>query len=890
MQDGKRISDIFFQIKYKPKEYDSQSIRIFGKNFVNTNKNKCKIIYNNKIYELKEYFEEIDINYNNNENQIKLKLKIFNNIINMSYMFCECNTLLSLQYLSKSRASKNLKKERVNYSDRYDLIYSSIEDPNFDFYKKDGKENIYSGCDQELISSLSSIKSKNDDSNINYQRNLITIKNALSFFFHSNDIYLSNKNKEKKDIKLISNGQIDNNPNLNDIVDEINEISKQKPISSLTKRNKSNIKEKNDGILENNLLPFTINLNIIDLGHIFEGCNSLISLLDISKWNTSSVKSMNSIFSRCKSLKSLPDISKWNTEKVRDMESMFFDCNSLISLPDISKWNTENVINMGCMFCDCNSFELLPDLSKFNTTNCYNMESLFNRCNSLLSLPNISKWNTSNVINMSYMFQECKLLKTLPDISEWNTSNVIDFSYMFDKCISLLSLPDISKWNTSIVLSMRNLFSECNSIIFLPDISKWNTEFVTDFSFMFSECSSLISVPDISKWNTENVSNFNCMFSGCISLKSLPEITKWNFTNAEEMKNIFKGCKSLISLPDISKCRDFYLFRNLAIATGKYSLIIQSKKWNYNNINLNHNDNNFRRNVPIKPIYINIIYKTKENKEDNIKLFGENFIKNNKDKCKIIYNDKEYEIKQYFYDFENNYKYPGKIKLKLKIFATIINMSSMFDGCDTLLSFQDILQNNEPLNKEQIASISLSYNEKKDITNALGGVDIFSKDNPLSSLINSKVTNVSQMFSGCKSLISLPDISKWNTENIIDMSYMFYDCNSLISLPDISKWNTENVTNMDRMFCECHSLISLPNISNWKTGKVTHMISVFSFCISLNSLPDLSKWNISNVTNMSWMFSGCLSLTSLPNFSKWDNFKVDDKFNMFLGCFNCLNN
>ena len=39
----------------------------------------------------------------------------------------------------------------------------------------------------------------------------------------------------------------------------------------------------------------------------------------------------------------------------------------------------------------------------------------------------------------------------------------------------------------------------------------------------------------------------------------------------------------------------------------------------------------------------------------------------------------------------------------------------------------------------------------------------------------------------CKSLISLPDISKWNTKDVTDMSYMFYNCSSLSSLPDISK-------------------------------------------------------------------------------------------------------
>ena len=48
------------------------------------------------------------------------------------------------------------------------------------------------------------------------------------------------------------------------------------------------------------------------------------------------------------------------------------------------------------------------------------------------------------------------------------------------------------------------------------------------------------------------------------------------------------------------------------------------------------------------------------------------------------------------------------------------------------------------------------------------------------------------MFKGCSSLLSLPDISKWNINNITDMNNMFEGCSSLLSLPDISKWNTNN--------------------------------------------------------------------------------------------------
>ena len=49
------------------------------------------------------------------------------------------------------------------------------------------------------------------------------------------------------------------------------------------------------------------------------------------------------------------------------------------------------------------------------------------------------------------------------------------------------------------------------------------------------------------------------------------------------------------------------------------------------------------------------------------------------------------------------------------------------------------------------------------------------------------------LFSCCKSLIYLPDISKWNTNKVKMMTYIFCDWSSFKSLLDISKWNTSNI-------------------------------------------------------------------------------------------------
>jgi len=209
------------------------------------------------------------------------------------------------------------------------------------------------------------------------------------------------------------------------------------------------------------------------------------NILKIKLIGINNVTDMSWMFFDCSSLISLPDISKWNTNNVKDMYYMFYNCSSLISLPAISKWNTNNVTNMSAMFDDCSSLISLPDISKWNTNNVTNMSLMFSNCSSLISLPDISKWNINNDTNMSAMFDYCSSLISLPDISKWNINNDTNMSYMFYNCSSLISLPDISKWNINNDTNMYEMFSNCSSLIYLPDLSKRNTNNVPDMCVMF---------------------------------------------------------------------------------------------------------------------------------------------------------------------------------------------------------------------------------------------------------------------------------------------------------------------------------------------------------------------------------------------------------------------
>ena len=81
------------------------------------------------------------------------------------------------------------------------------------------------------------------------------------------------------------------------------------------------------------------------------------------------------------------------------------------------------------------------------------------------------------------------------------------------------------------------------------------------------------------------------------------------------------------------------------------------------------------------------------------------------------------------------------------------------------------------------------------------------------------------------------------------MSFIFFNCYSLSSLPDISKWNINNVIRLNCTFSRCVSLLSMPDITKWKTKNLEEMFFIFSDCLNLLSLPDITQWNNYNEDN-----------------------------------------
>ena len=113
MSEDSRKDNNEIELVYKPKE-NVENMRIFGGSFVHNNKNKCHLIYKDKKYDLKEYFNEIDEDYNNKD-IISIKLTGVNNIIYMINMFTDCNSIISLPDISNLNTS-NVKKMNYMFS------------------------------------------------------------------------------------------------------------------------------------------------------------------------------------------------------------------------------------------------------------------------------------------------------------------------------------------------------------------------------------------------------------------------------------------------------------------------------------------------------------------------------------------------------------------------------------------------------------------------------------------------------------------------------------------------------------------------------------------------------------------------------------------------------
>ena len=133
-------------------------LRILEEYFCRNNKNKGKLIINNKKSEIKEFINIENIN----KEQIKIKMLLNKNLYNKSYMFKDCETLLQLKInnnLEYIEDNENFDRNNCELENNENNInYEEYEETNlnksFEFYGDNGIDEY----NDTFINNISTIK------------------------------------------------------------------------------------------------------------------------------------------------------------------------------------------------------------------------------------------------------------------------------------------------------------------------------------------------------------------------------------------------------------------------------------------------------------------------------------------------------------------------------------------------------------------------------------------------------------------------------------------------------------------------------------------------------------------------------------------------------------
>ena len=316
-----------------------------------------------------------------------------------------------------------------------------------------------------------------------------------------------------------------------------------------------------------------------------------------------------------------------------------------------------------------------------------------------------------------------------------------------------------------------------------------------------------------------------------------------------------------------------------------------------------------------------------ENDQKKLKLLGEEFVKNNKNKGNLIINNKKVSLKD-----KIAIKEITKNKVLMILDEFVSNRSCMFKDCESLesltiltarsdselLEYKEKFSENtfDKITEERIDEHEISYiqnliannydnkssfykndleisNKKLEFSDSLFSITnkinnnlnhgLFLEISELSKYNNNKI-ETNNLFDNNKSLINLCGILLNSSTSDIDTKSNKY----LTTTDDISKLNKISISNISNIFYNCKSLSKLPDLSIINTSHVIDMSNLFYNCFLIKSLPDISRWNTDNVINMSGMFYNCSSLSSLPDISMWNTIKTSDLNSIFYNCSSLL--
>ena len=498
-------------------------------------------------------------------------------------------------------------------------------------------------------------------------------------------------------------------------------------------------------------------------------------ILTVEQWGNYGWASLQGAFYNCSNLNVLA-LDTPNLTWVESLSQMFYNCTSLEGNSSFNDWNTQNVNEMSGVFAYATQFN--QPLYSWDVSNVRYFFDMFAGATSF-DQP-IGSWNLQNANGISGMFQNSNFNQYIGD---WNVSNVEGMGNVFAYNPSFNQ--DISRWDVSKVEYMWSMFSNATS--FNQDISNWNVQVVKDMSNMFTNASSFNQ--NLGSWNISVVSRLYSMIDNSgITLENYDKTLIGWFSLPSLVNGVVLGaidkyfCESGQARAGLTA-----LYEWTFLDAGKSSDCEVSETrpfittWNLTGVDNPTNEIIIPTyNVEENGNFLNYDY--------NID-WGDGTIENNVK-----------ETISHIYSSPGEYKVLITGKFPRIYFAESGSNSKMLQSID---QWGDI-----------------EWSTMQDAFASCSNVDVLAKDVP-------------------------------NLSNVTDTSNMFLNCESLVGSSKFNKWNVSTLQKVDGMF-EGTTLFN-QILSNWDTSLITNMSAMFKDSGFKNSL---GTWDVSQVTTMNQMFIG----------------------------------
>ena len=282
----------------------------------------------------------------------------------------------------------------------------------------------------------------------------------------------------------------------------------------------------------------------------------------------------------------------------------------------------------------------------------------------------------------------------------------------------------------------------------------------------------------------------------------------------------------------------------------------------------NEYEESFKKNN--EDIYIICDVKESDIDENGyVSIFGKDddcdFVKENKDKVKLLINNEEKAL-DYKYKLSLGY---NKIIFIIEI-DKITSLSKMFSHCTSLKSIEGL----KYLDTKNIKDFSFMFLGCFSLSDLIG----------LENWNVSNGTNFEAMFNACTSLSNIKELKNWNVSNGVNFRAMFCSCLSISDITPLQNWNVSNCKNFYMMFSDCRALSNVTPLQNWNVSNGEDFTYMFSYCHKLSNITGLQNWNVSNCKNFTCMFCSCVLLSDLTGLQNWNVSNCKDFSQMFNKC------